>query len=119
MEYSVIKRFMPIKELERVPLSIGIEIEGPSTNIALSKVALEASTSDRVVILCKCKGKCNTKRCWCFNEQKRCFIHCYSGNDDHDCVFLASLALQTEKAFTSRKRARVNTAGDAVGDQYE
>jgi hypothetical protein len=61
-KYSVIKRLMPTKELERVPLLIGIEVGGPSKKIALSKAALEASTSDKVVILCKCKGKCNTKR---------------------------------------------------------
>jgi hypothetical protein len=41
------------------------------------------------------------------------------GDDDHDCGFLASLASQTEKALTSRKPARANTAGDAVGDQVE
>jgi hypothetical protein len=51
-EYGVIERLMPTKELESVPLSIGIEIGGPSKKIALSKAALETSTSDRVVISC-------------------------------------------------------------------
>lgn len=115
-KYGVIERLMPTKELERVPLSMGIEGGGLSKKIALSKAALEASTSDRVVISCKCKGKCNTKRCRCFKEQKKCSVHCYSGDDDHDCGFLASLALRTEKALVSQKWARANTAGDTVGD---
>jgi hypothetical protein len=131
-EYGVIEQLLPTKELERVPLSMGIVVNRPSTKVALSKVALEASTSDRVVVSCKCKGLCNTRRCRCFKEQKNCSIHCHGGDDDHDCGFLASMALRTEKALVSRakakvdsglgsglglrsgKRARANTAGDAV-----
>jgi hypothetical protein len=45
-EYGVIERLLPTKELERVPLSMGVTINGPSTKIALSRAALEASTSD-------------------------------------------------------------------------
>jgi hypothetical protein len=83
------------------------------------------------VISCKCKGLCNTKRCQCFKEQKRCSVHCHSSDDDHDCGLLASIGLQTEKALVSQakaielgsgsrsrsrsqKRARANTAGDQV-----
>jgi hypothetical protein len=54
--YDVIRQLLPTKDLERVPLSIGITVDGPSTKIELSKAALQASTSDRVVISCKCKG---------------------------------------------------------------
>jgi hypothetical protein len=60
---------MPTKELERVPISNIVTINGPSIEIALSKAAKEASTSDRVAISCKCKKKCNTKCCRCFKEQ--------------------------------------------------
>jgi hypothetical protein len=52
-KYSVIERLMATKELEVVPLLIVIEVGGLSKKIALSKAALEASTSDRVVISCK------------------------------------------------------------------
>lgn len=98
---------MPTKELERVPLPIanGIKIEGPKRQIALSRAALEESTSDRVVISCKCKGLCNSRRCRCFKEQKKCSVHCHGGDDDHDCGFLASLELRTEKALVSRAKA--------------
>jgi hypothetical protein len=133
-EYGVIEQLLLTKELERVPLSMGIVVNGPNTKVTLSKVALEASTSDRVVVSCKCKGLCNTQHCQCFKEQKNCSIHCHGGDDDHDCGFLASMALRTEKALVSRakakakvdsgsgsglglrsgKRARANTAGDAV-----
>jgi len=61
-------------------------------------------------------------------SKKKCSVHCHNGDDDHDCGFLASLALRTEKALVSqakatagsglrsdsRKRARANTAGDPV-----
>jgi hypothetical protein len=45
-EYRVIEQLLPTKELERVLLSMGVTINGLSTQIALSKAALEASTSD-------------------------------------------------------------------------
>ena len=89
----------------------------------MSKAALEESTSDRVVVSCKCKGLCNTRRCRCFKEQQKCSVHCHTSNDDYDCGFLASLALRTEKGIVakekalvlrSQKRARANTAGDQV-----
>jgi hypothetical protein len=63
---------MPTKELERIPILNVVTINGLSIEIALSKAAKEASkeasTSDRVAISCKCKKKCNTKRCRCFKE---------------------------------------------------
>jgi hypothetical protein len=113
-QYGVIERLLPTKELERVPLSMGIVVNRPSTKIALSKAALEASTSDQAVVSCKCRGLCNKKRCRCFKEQKKCTIHCHGGDEDHDCGFLASLALRTEKAIVTRKRAWANTAGDVL-----
>jgi hypothetical protein len=42
----VIKQLLPTKELEQVPLPIGVTINGLSTKIALLRVALEASTND-------------------------------------------------------------------------
>ena len=49
---------------------MGIVINGLSKKIALLRAALEASTSDWVVVSYKCKGLCNKKRCWCFKEQR-------------------------------------------------
>jgi len=118
-EYGVIERLMPTKELEKVPLSLGVTVNGLSKKIALSRAAQGALTSDRVVISCKCKRECNTKRCCCFKEQQKCSIHCHGGDDDnHDCGFLSSLAVRTEKAM-SRKRERANTAGDTAGNEVE
>jgi hypothetical protein len=116
-----------------VQLSIanGMEINRLSRQVALSKAALKASTSDRVVISCKCKGYCNSRRCRCFKEQQKCSIHCHGGDDDHDCGLLSSLELRTEKALVSRarviaeeagpgsrsgsrKRAQANTASDQI-----
>jgi hypothetical protein len=45
---GIINRLLPTKDLERVQLSIanGMDIQGPKRQIALSKAALEESTSD-------------------------------------------------------------------------
>jgi hypothetical protein len=118
-EYGVIERLMSTKELERVGLSMDVEVNSPSKKIALSRAAIEASTSKRVVISYKYKGKCNTKQCRCFKEQKKCSVHCHRGDGDYDCGFLSSLAVRTEKALASCKRARANTAGDVVGSEVE
>ena len=115
----MIEHLIPIKELERVRLSIGIEVNSPSKKIAFSRAAIEASTSKRVVILYKCKGKYNTKQCCCFKEQKKCSVHCHRGDSNYNCGFLSSLAVCTEKALALRKQARANTAGDVVGSEVE
>jgi hypothetical protein len=83
-EYRVINCLLPTKELEQVLLLIEITVNRHSKKILLSKVTLKASTSDQVVISCKCKGFCNTKRCRCFEEQKRYLVYCHSSDDDHD-----------------------------------
>jgi hypothetical protein len=97
-----------------------IEVHGPKTKLSLKKVAEHASSAERVIISCKCKGQCATKRCRCFKEGKRCSVHCHD-SAEHDCGFLASLALRTELAIKDNpskkrgtKRQRANTAGKAV-----
>ena len=54
-QYGVVEWLLPTKELERVPVSMGFTVNGPSIKVAISKVALEASTSGRVVVSYKCK----------------------------------------------------------------
>jgi hypothetical protein len=62
----------------------------------------------------------STKRCKCFKEGKRCSVHCHD-SAEHDCGFLASLALWTELAMKDNpakmratKRLRTNTIGKVV-----
>lgn len=127
-QYGVINRLLPTKELQRVAtlLASGIDVQGPKTKIALSAVAKQVSTSERVIISCKYKGRCYNKRCNCFKNQVKCSVYCHD-DTEHDCGYLASLALRTEAALVAkdrgdegkreglrkaRKRARANTAGE-------
>jgi hypothetical protein len=121
-EWGVVERLFPVKELMRVVKTVAdqIEVHGPKTKLSLKKVAEHASSAERVIISCKCKGQCATKRCRCFKEGKRCSVHCHD-SAEHDCGFLASLALRTELAIKDNpskkrgtKRQRANTAGKAV-----
>ena len=78
------------------------------------------SSADRVIISCKCKGACATKRCKCFKEGKKCSVHCYD-LVEYDCGFLASLVFRTKLAIKDNpikkrgtKRQKANTAGKAM-----
>ena len=78
----------------------------------------EASTSERVGILCQCKGLCSTKRCRCYKESREYSVHYY--RDDHDCGNLSGLPIRTEATLVERrkrKRARANTTG-IVDNEY-
>jgi hypothetical protein len=117
-----VERLFLVKELIRVVKTMAdqIEIHGPKTKLSLKKVAEYASSADGVIISCKCKGVCATKRCRCFKEGKRCSVHCHD-LIEHDCGFLASLALRTELVMKDdlikkrgMKRQRANTAGKVV-----
>jgi hypothetical protein len=80
------------------------------------------------VISCKCKGLYATKRCNCWKNERKCSVYCYA-DKDHDCGWLASMALRTEKALIpinisdhevveeprKSKRQRANTAGQVRG----
>jgi hypothetical protein len=70
--YGRIDRLMPTRELIAIPkvLQDSINCNGPAAEITLSRAALEASTSDRVIISCKCKNQCNSRRCRCFKESE-------------------------------------------------
>jgi hypothetical protein len=100
----------------------GLEIHGPKAKVSMKKIAESASTSDRVIISCKCTGACATNRCRCFKEKKKCSVHCHD-SAEHDCGYLASLALRTEIALIEKekqgpkkgkKRQRANTQGDTI-----
>jgi len=96
--------------------------------VLMKKVAKEARVSDRVIISCKCKGKCGNNRCRCFKEGKKCLVYCHDSLE-HDCGHLASLAIQTEIVIKekekrkkangkarekARKRQQANTQGNSV-----
>jgi hypothetical protein len=126
-EFRVIKNLIPTRELNRLPNSVisRMDIQGPKTEVLLSTVAKKVSTSERVVISCKCKGLCATKRCNCWKNDRKCSVYCHA-DKDYDCGWLASMALRTEKALMPRvdsdgevvvelrksKRQRANTAGE-------
>jgi hypothetical protein len=117
-----VEQLFLVKELMRVVKTVAdqIEVHGPKTKLSLKKVAEYASLADRVIISCKCKGVCATKRCRCFKQGKKCSVHCHD-SAEHDCGFLASLALRTELAMKDNpakkrgtKRLRANTMGKVV-----
>jgi len=97
-----------------------IEVRGPKTKLSLKKVVEYASSADRVIISYKSKGLCATKRYRYFKEDKKCSVHCHDLTE-HDCGFLASLALRTKLALKDNpvkkrgtKRLRANTTGKVV-----
>jgi len=58
--FGILSRLVATKDLAPIPLSVAttIEVNGPNKQILLSKAAKLASTSERVVISCKCRGQC-------------------------------------------------------------
>jgi hypothetical protein len=92
-----------------------IDIHKPKTKLSLKKVAEYTNLANRVIISYKCKGLYVTKRYKCFKESKKCSIHYYD-SIEHDCKFLASLALRikvvikdnpTKKKKTKRLKANI------------
>jgi hypothetical protein len=126
---------VPTKELCLVAKSIadGMGVTRPKKKVLIKRVAKEARVSDRVIISCKCKGKCGNNRCRCFKEGKKCSVYCHDSSE-HDYGHLASLAIRTEiiikekekrkkanrkagekaRKGGARKRQRANTQGDSV-----
>jgi hypothetical protein len=97
-----------------------IDVHGPKTKLSLKKVAKYASSADRVIISCKCKGLCATKRYRCFKEGKKCSVHCHD-SAKHDCGFLVSLVLRIKVTIKDNlvkkrgtKRLRADTMGKVV-----
>ena len=119
---------MPTKELCLVAKSIAdrMVVTRPKKKVLMKKVAKEARVSDRVIISCKCKGKCSNNRCYYFKEGKKyrcyyfkegkkCLVYCHDSLE-HDCGHLASLAIQTEiviKEKEKRKKANSKANGKA------
>jgi hypothetical protein len=107
-KFGVLDR-VPTRELKRVPrlLADSQEIEalvnGPSKKVSVKKIGEKVSTSDRVLVSCRCKGKCASRRCRCFKEGKRCSVHCHV-DAEHDCGFFASLVNRTEVALQEKKK---------------
>jgi len=92
-----------------------IVVTRPKKKVLMKKVAKEARVSNRVIISCKCKGKCGNNRCCCFKEGKKCLVYCHDSLE-HDCGHLASLAIQTEiviKEKEKRKKANRKANGKA------
>ena len=102
IKYGIIDRLFTTRSLSRVLLVIAnaLDCNRPLCRIPLSRAAIKALTSERVIISCKCKNTCNTRRCRYFKEGKRCSVHCH-----YDYGFLASLGDRTEIALILREEA--------------
>jgi hypothetical protein len=130
-KWGILINLVPTREINRISSVVEAtlamdEYIGPKKGILLSAVALKASSSTRVVISCKCKGKCATTKCSCFKNSVKCSVHCHH-DSEHDYGFLASLALRIEVALKDKeseklggkkgkgaKRWRANIEGDTV-----
>lgn len=101
--HGIVDRLFPTKELNRVPkiTADGMQIQGPNSKLALSKVAELESQSERVIISCNCKGACNNKRCRCFKHEQRCSVHCHT--EERDCGFMSELSVRTEMGVGGKK----------------
>lgn len=112
--FGVLDRLVPTRELKRVPKlladsqEIKALVNGPSKKVSMRKIGEKASTSERILISCRCKGKCAGRRCRCFKEGKRCSVHCHA-DAEHDCGFLASLANRTEAGLKQKEKWGFNT----------
>lgn len=88
---------VPTCELKKVPrlLADSVEMEVPvncpSKRVSMRKIGEMAVTGDRVLISCRCKGKCSSRKCPYVKEGKRCSVHCHA-NGENGCGLLASLA---------------------------
>jgi hypothetical protein len=91
---GTIKRLIPTKELGVIDKALWPDIVIPEgvKEVTLGLAAREASTSARVGISCQCKGPCNTKRCKCYKEDKRCSVHCH--RDENECGNLSGLTIR-------------------------
>jgi hypothetical protein len=99
-EWGKVDRLIPTRVLQRVLLILTntIKINSPNNKLTLGMIAKKNSNSDRVIISCKYKKKYTTKRCNCFKNKMKYSIYCYS-DTEHDCGYLASLALRTKVAM--------------------
>jgi hypothetical protein len=124
-QWGIVGRVLPVIELMRVAKSVAdeIKVHGPETELSLAEVAEaaeHASIAEGEFIFCKCAGVCDTKRCRCYKEGRKCSVYCHE-LADQNCGILAGLALQggpalegnsTQKRGTKRQRA--NTTGKVV-----
>lgn len=114
-KYGVLDRLVPTRELKKVPRLLADSeemrtlVNGPLKKVSMRKIGEMASTSDRVLISCRCKAECSSRKCRCFKEGKRCSVHCHA-SAEHNCGFLATVAARTESA----KKRGETTGADTV-----
>jgi hypothetical protein len=80
-------------------------VNSPSKKISMRKIREIVSTSDRVLISCRCKAEYASRKCRCFKEGKRCSVHCYT-NTEHNCRFLATVAARTKSVLGDKDRSK-------------
>jgi hypothetical protein len=99
---------VPTRELNQVAKLVAdsidpVEYKGGNKRILLSLVALKASLSIQVAISYKYKRKCSTNYCLCFKNKKKYSVY-YHYNLEHNCGYLASLALRTKVALIKKEK---------------
>lgn len=108
-EYGVLTNSYPTSELNQVPPELAgplqkklTDLSLPSTELTLHKAAALRSPALTVPVKCKCRTKCDTRRCNCRKQKVHCTQYCHSGH--LACGNLPdSIAKQTEVPLVSRK----------------
>ena len=88
-KYGVLDRNYPTSELMALldTIELGIPEPPPSKKITLHSVAVKESTTEKVLVHCKCKDKrtwCMTRRCACVKAGVKCSVACHGGKNIYD-----------------------------------
>ena len=113
-EYGVLSNSYPTSELNQVPAELAgslqrklTDISLPSTQLTIHKATALRSPALTVPVKCKCRTKCDTRRCNCKKQKVHCTQYCHSGH--LACGNLPdSIAKQTEVPLVSRREEAVD-----------
>ncbi len=109
-EYGVLSNSYSTPELNQVPAELAgplqrklTDISVPSTPLTIHKAAAFRSPSLTVSVKCKCRTKCDTRRCNCKKQKVYCTQYCHSGHQagTHLPDFIAK---QTKFLLVSRRK---------------
>lgn len=87
-------------------------VNSPSKKVSIRKIREIALTSDRVLVSCRCKAECASRKYCCFKEGKRYLVH-FHANAEYNCRFLATVTARTKSILRDKDRSkrRGETAG--------
>lgn len=111
IKYGVLDCNFPNFKLMPLPSIIDVVILIPALDwrITLHVAAAAESTTDKVLIFCKCKDKCSwcsTRRFACFYAEVKCGITCHGRvvTGGTDCPNVAASTLHSQKRLRVRDR---------------